>query len=356
MVETHDIVVVGGGQMGLSLGYYLRRAGADFVILDAQDGPGGAWRHGWDSLRLFSPAGYSSLPGWLMPPPDHAGYPTRDDVLDYLTRYEARYQLPIGRPVRVETVARAGERLEITTDKGRFAARHLVSATGTWSQPYIPPIGGRELFRGVQLHSAQYRQPQDHAGRNVLVVGGGNSGAQIMAEVAPVAHTLWVTLHDPVFLPDDVDGRVLFERAVARMKDGSGATPVGGIGDIVMVPPVKQARDRGDLVSVRPFARMTATGVVWPDGSEMAVDAVIWCTGFRPALAHLSALGVVEEDGRVLVENQRSLKLPQLWLAGYGDWTGPGSATLMGAARTARGIAGLLTEAVASGAPLTPTR
>ena len=107
MVETHDIVVIGGGQMGLALGYYLRRAGADFVILDAQDGPGGAWRHGWDSLRLFSPAGYSSLPGWLMPPPAQAGYPTRDDVLDYLTRYEARYQLPIRRPVRVETVARA---------------------------------------------------------------------------------------------------------------------------------------------------------------------------------------------------------------------------------------------------------
>jgi putative flavoprotein involved in K+ transport len=346
MVETHDIVVIGGGQMGLSLGYYLRRAGADFVILDAQSGPGGAWRHGWDSLRLFSPAGYSSLPGWLMPPPDHAGYPTRDDVLDYLTRYEARYQLPIRRPVRVETIARTGDQLEIVTDKGRLAARHLVSATGTWSHPHIPPIAGRDLFQGVQLHSAQYRQPQDYAGKTVLVVGGGNSGAQIMAEVAPVARALWVTLYDPVFLPDDVDGRVLFERAVARMKDGPSATPVGGIGDIVMVPPVKQARDRGDLTSVRPFARMTATGVVWPDGTEMAVDAIIWCTGFRPALAHLKALGVVEEDGRVLVENQRSLKLPQLWLAGYGDWTGPGSATLMGAARTARGIAASLAEAI----------
>ncbi|OAI45146.1 pyridine nucleotide-disulfide oxidoreductase [Rhizomicrobium sp. SCGC AG-212-E05] len=355
MVETYDIVVIGGGQMGLSLGYYLRRAGADFVILDAQNEPGGAWRHGWDSLRLFSPAGYSSLPGWLMPPPVHPGYPTRDDVLDYLSRYEARYQLPIRRPVRVETVERAGERLDIVTDKGRFSARCAVSATGTWSHPYIPPIAGRELFQGVRVHSAHYRQPQDYAGQNVLVVGGGNSGAQIMAEVAPVAHALWVTLHDPVFLPDDVDGRVLFERAVARMKDGPSATPVGGIGDIVMVPPVKQARDRGDLVSVRPFARMTATGVIWPDGSEMAVDAIIWCTGFRPALAHLEALGVVEDDGRALVENARSLKLPQLWLAGYGDWTGPGSATLMGAARTARGIAGSLAGAIASGAPLTPT-
>lgn len=337
-METHDIVIVGGGQMGLALGYYLHRAKADFLILDAEDGPGGAWRHGWDLLRLFSPAGYSSLPGWLMPPPDHDGYPTRDDVLGYLTRYEERYQLLVRRPVRVASVERAGDHLEIATGSARLAARQVVSATGTWSHPYSPDIPGRDQFQGTQVHSAHYVQPEDFAGQTVLVVGGGNSGAQIMAEVAPVARALWVTTHDPVFLPDDVDGRVLFERAVARMKAEPGETPVGGIGDIVMVPPVREARGRGDLTTVRPFVRMTATGVVWLDGSEMTVDAIIWCTGFRPALEHLRSLDSVEADGRVLVENQRSVKEPRLWLAGYGDWTGPGSATLMGAARTARDL------------------
>ena len=133
-----------------------------------------------------------------------------------------------------------------------------------------------------------------------------------MAEVAPVARALWVTTHDPLFLPDDVDGRALFERAVARMKAGPGETPAGGIGDIVMVPPVKEARDRGDLTTVRPFERMAATGVIWPDGAEMTVDAVIWCTGFRPALEHLRPLGLVEEDGRVLVEAHRWVKEPRL--------------------------------------------
>lgn len=346
-VETHDIIIIGGGQMGLSLGYYLRRASADFLILDSEDGPGGAWRHGWDSLRLFSPAGYSSMPGWLMPPPEHEGYPSRDDVLDYLTRYEERYQLPIQRPVRVESVERADPYLQVLTNKGQFAARFVVSATGTWSQPYIPDISGRDQFKGRQIHSAQYVRPEEFAGQTVLVVGGGNSGAQIMAEVAPLAHALWVTTHDPLFLPDDVDGRVLFERAVARMKAGPSDTPVGGIGDIVMVPPVRDARKRGDLSSVRPFDRLTSKGVVWPDGSEMPVDAIIWCTGFRPALRHLQALGVIEKDGRVLVDGQRSIKEPRLWLAGYGDWTGPGSATLMGAARTARDLASTLAKAVA---------
>ncbi len=340
--ERHDIIIIGGGQMGLALGYYLRRAGADFLILDAETGPGGAWRHGWDSLRLFSPAGYSSLPGWLMPPTTHKGYPTRDDVLAYLTNYEARYQLPIRRPVRVQAVERAGGDLELLTDQGRLAARQVVSATGTWSHPFIPDVPGRAQFRGRQVHSAHYVRPDDFAGQHVLVVGGGNSGAQIMAELAPIADARWLTLEEPKFLPDDVDGRVLFERAVARMKAGPGDAPVGGIGDIVMVPPVRAARARGDLVSVRPFTALTEAGAIWPDGRETPVDAIIWCTGFRPALDHLTPLGVIEADGRVRVANMQALKEPRLWLAGYGDWTAPGSATLMGAARTARDLAALL--------------
>jgi len=349
-MKTHDIVIVGGGQMGLSLGYYLRRSGADFVIVDSETGPGGAWRHGWDSLRLFSPARYSSLPGWLMPPPSHKGYPTRDDVLDYLSRYEERYKLPIQRPVRVETIRRSGAHLEVVTEDGPYFARFVVSATGTWSHSYVPEYPGHDLFEGTQVHSALYNRPEAYAGQSVLVVGGGNSGAQIMAEIAPIASATWVTTHDPLFLPDDVDGRVLFERAVARMKGPPDGEPVGGVGDIVMVPPVKAARDRGDLSSVRPFTRMTATGVVWPDGSETAVDAVIWCTGFKPALDHLQSLNVVEADGRVHVEDYRSIKEERLWMAGYGDWTGPGSATLMGAARTARDVSALLTSALAEAA------
>ena len=332
--------------MGLSLGYYLRRAGADFLILDAEDGPGGAWRHGWVSLRLFSPAGYSSLPGWLMPPPNHEGYPTRDDVLDYLACYEARYQLPVRRPVDVLAIERAHSHLTVVTSHDALTAKQVVSATGNWSHPYIPDIPGRDLFKGAKVHSAHYVQPDEYAGKTVLVVGGGNSGAQIIAEVAPVSRALWVTMQDPLFLPDDVDGRILFERAVARMKAGPSDTPVGGIGDIVMVSPVKEARDRGDLTSARPFERMTKNGVVWSDGSEMAVDAVIWCTGFRPALQHLTPLDVIKDSGRVEVDNQRAVKEPRLWLAGYGDWTGPGSATLMGAARTARDLTAQLLAAL----------
>ena len=345
-MTEHDIIIIGGGQMGLALGYYLRRAGADFLILDGEDGPGGAWRHGWDSLRLFSPAGYSSLPGWLMPPTEHGGFPTRDDVIAYLTRYEQRYEFRIERPVRVLKVSRTDKALIMRTDRGDYLARQVVSATGTWSEPYSPKIPGRDLFEGVQLHSAHYRSPDDFAGKTVLVVGGGNSGAQILAELSQVADATWVTLRDPLFLPDDVDGRVLFERATARLKAGPSAEPVGGIGDIVMVPPVRDARNRGVLGSVRPFTRMTRDGVVWEDGRESKVDAIIWCTGFGPALDHLRSLGIVGEEGRVEVDGQQAVAEPRLWLAGYGDWCGPGSATIMGAARTARDLADQLVSSL----------
>jgi hypothetical protein len=216
----------------------------------------------------------------------------------------------------------------------------VVSATGTWSNPFIPDYPGREQFAGVQLHSAHYSDPTPFAGQRVMIVGGGNSGAQILAEVSKVSETLWITQEPPAFLPDDVDGRVLFERATARWKaqqEGRNIDePAGGFGDIVMVPPVREARERGVLVAERPFVRFTETGVEWADGRREDLDAVIWCTGFRPALAHLSELGVIEADGKEAVEGTRPLKQPNLWLVPYGEWTGAASATLIGVTRTAR--------------------
>ena len=202
-----DIVVIGAGQAGLAVSYYLRRTSWSWIVLDGEVGPGAAWLHGWDSLRLFSPAEWSSLPGWPMPARAD-GTPTRDDVLDYFTAYEARYTLPIRRPVRVKAVHQDGDRLLVESDRGQYRARVVVSATGTWSKPYIPNYPGQQLFQGMQVHSADYRTPQLFAGQRVLILGGANSGAEILSEVSEVADATWVTLEPPHFLPDDVDGRV----------------------------------------------------------------------------------------------------------------------------------------------------
>ena len=334
-----DVAIIGGGQSALAVAYFLRRTGRSFVIIDAEAGPGGAWRHGWHSLRLFSPSTWSSIAGWMMPPVTD-GYPSRDNVLDYLREYEQRYQFPTARPYWVNAIERRDNRLLVKTDSLSWLARTVVSATGTWRHPFLPHYPGSETFTGQQVHSAHYVDAKPFAGKKVLVVGGGNSGAQILAEVSQVANATWVTPQPPQFLADDVDGRVLFERATERWKAQLAGTviaqPVGGLGDIVMVPPVAEARERGVLHSVRPFLRFTDTGVEWADGSQTPVDAVIWCTGFRPALGYLGSLGVCTADGRVAVEGTHSIQEPRLWLVGYGDWTGAASATLIGVTRTAR--------------------
>jgi glycine/D-amino acid oxidase-like deaminating enzyme len=331
-LERADVVVVGGGQAGLAAGYYLRRTGLSYAILDAGLRAGGAWTHAWESLTLFSPALWSSLPGHPMPGgPRH--YPSRDETIAYLEDYERRYGLPVHRPVRVTGLEAGSDALVVRTDRGDWRARAVISATGTWGNPFVPEYPGRERYRGEQLHSAEYRSPLAVSGARVLVVGGGNSAAQILAEVSQTAETIWVTLTPPRFLPDDVDGRVLFDRATALYRSGREAAAVPSLGDIVMVEPVRDARDRGALVARPPFQRFTETGIVWPDGASEAVDSVIWCTGFGADLAHLRSAVV---DGRVPTRGTRSVAEPRLWLHGYGNWTGYASATLVGAGRAAR--------------------
>ena len=343
---THDVVVVGGGQSALAAGYYLRRTSLDFVLLDDQPAPGGAWQHGWPSLRLFSPAQWSSLPGYLLPRDDvdaPDGYPSRDAVIRYLAEYERRYALPVERPVHVRGVHRDGAYFRLDTSAGDVRARAVVSATGSWSSPVIPSFPGQAEYRGTLLHSATYAGAAPYAGTRVIVVGGGNSGAQIVAELSAVARVTWATREPPTFLPDDVDGRVLFGQATARyraLQEGRTPEPARSLGDVVMVPSVRAARDRGALNAVPMFERFTPEGVVWPDGREERADVVIFATGFRPALEHLAPLGVLGANGRVAIarggSGTRSAREPMLWLLGYGEWTGFASATLIGVGRTAR--------------------
>ncbi|MGW7290292.1 ArsO family NAD(P)H-dependent flavin-containing monooxygenase [Streptomyces sp. NPDC054847] len=344
MTQSSDVLVVGGGQAGLAAGYHLRRLGVEFTVLDADTAPGGAWQHTGDSLRLFSPAAYSSLPGRIMPGRPGETYPDAGHVVDYLADYEKRYELPVQHGVRAQAVHRDGGRLRVETDAGDWSARAVVSATGTWSRPFLPAVPGRDIFTGRQLHTVAYRRPADFAGQRVVVVGGGNSGAQIAADLALAGIDLtWATQRPPRYLADDIDGRILFDVATARRRAlDEGRADSGGVaslGDIVAVPPVRAARDAG-LLAARPmFTRLTATGATWADGSHVEADTVIWCTGFRPALAHLAPLGLRGTRGHIPTEGTQAAGEPRLHLLGYGDWTGPASATLIGVGRAARDAA-----------------
>jgi putative flavoprotein involved in K+ transport len=353
-LDPLDVAVIGGGQSALAAAFHLRRTGLRWSLFDAQPAPGGAWRHGWESLKLFSPSRWSSLPGWIMPGGDEH-YPTRDEVAQYLGDYERRYEVPVRRPSRAIAISREEDGLvvQLAEPSGpkSVKARAVISATGTWEQPWIPPMPGRDRFGGLQLHSAQYRSPAPFAGKRVLVVGGGNSGAQILAELSKVARTTWVTYAPPTFLPDEVDGRVLFEQATARFNATQEGRPFqpANLGDIVVVPAVKEARERGALSSVRPFTTITPSGVVWTSGREEEIDAIVWATGYRPALDHLTSLDLVEQTGRVTLQGTRAAREPRLWMLGYGDWTGFASATLIGVGRTAKGAVEEIVQALGGG-------
>ncbi|MFL5990519.1 MAG: flavin-containing monooxygenase [Rubrobacteraceae bacterium] len=186
--EHFDTVIIGGGQAGLSVGYHLKKQGRPFVILDANERIGDSWRKRWDSLRLFTPARYDGLAGWRFPAPV-LSFPTKDEMADYLESYAARFDLPVRSGVKVESLFREGDRFVIASGGRRFEADHVVVATGSHQLPKVPPFAD-ELHPGiVQLHSSQYRHPSQLQEGAVLVVGAGNSGAEIAFEVPRIPHT-----------------------------------------------------------------------------------------------------------------------------------------------------------------------
>lgn len=337
MDNRFDVIVIGGGQSGLSMGYYLRRSGLSYIILDNQKEGGGAWVHTWKSLRLFSPAQWSSLPGMIMTGGSDY-YPTRDVAIEYLNFYETKYNLPIKRPVNVLNVTKEGDQFVVETSEGILNSKVLVSATGSFNNPFIPSIEGSSIFKGQVLHSSQYESPDDFIGKRVAIVGEGNSGAQILAEVSKVTGTIWITQKEPRFLPDHIDGRYLFDAATQMyeaQKMGKQYKPPS-LGDIVMIDSVKEARARKVLKSRRPFEKFTEDSLIWADGHEEKIEIVIYCTGFKASLKHLASLNVINEDGKAETEGTKSKKVEGLWFVGYGNWTGFASATLIGVGRSAK--------------------
>jgi thioredoxin reductase len=335
--KLYDNVIIGGGQAGLSVAYFLKRANLDYVILDEQQSSGGSWLHTWDSLKLFSPSTYSSLSGWQMPQTKNE-YPTKNEFIDYITAYEKRYDFPVQRNTIVKNVTKVDIYFKIETNQETIFSKTLVSATGTAKNPFIPHYPDSNLFEGQQLHSVDYKNTEDLENKKILVVGSGNSGAQILAEISKVAKTKWITLKDPVFLPKEIDGRYLFKQANERFFEGKKSPNQNqkvSLGDIVQIESVREGLDRNVFEDHRPFKAFFEDGVIWEDGTKENFDLVIWCTGFRANLNHLNSLNIIQNN-RIDTNETRSKKEPNLWLVGYGNWTGFASATIYGVGKTAR--------------------
>lgn len=339
-VRDVDVVVVGAGQAGLSAAYHLRRRGlapeTGFVVLDANPGPGGAWRHRWDSLTLGRAHHVHDLPGLALGEPDPSE-PASAVVERYYGDYERTFGLPVHRPAPVRAVTSphgpAG-RLHVESDAGTWRAGALVSATGTWDRPYWPHYPGRERFRGRQLHTHDFVSAHELGGRHVVVVGAGTSAVQHLLELAPVATTTWVTRRPPEFTRRPFDaawGRDVERRVEERVRRGMSPLSVVATTGLPLTEEYQRGIDAGVLVARPMFTEITEDGVRFADGSEVRADAILWATGFRASLGHLAPLRLREPGGGVRVEGTTVVRDPRVQLVGYGP-----SASTLGATRAGR--------------------
>jgi putative flavoprotein involved in K+ transport len=283
MTNPRDVIVIGGGQAGLALGYFLSRQSRDFTILEAGAEPAAAWRQRWDSLRLFTSARYSGLPGWAFPgDPDR--YPTRDDVTAYLTEYARRFELPVQLDSPVRSLRRVDGTYEATVGERTYQARQVVVATGPFQRPRVPPIAAG-LDPGVrQFHSSDYRSPADVPSAPVLVVGGGNSGFQIAEELAG-SHEVHLSIGSrQTPLPQRILGRDVFWYLDATgLIRKPAASRIGrrmsGKDTLVGSRPRVLRRRHG--VRLHPRAiDVQGAHVTFTDGATLRVGAVVWATGF----------------------------------------------------------------------------
>lgn len=338
-----EVVVVGAGQAGLSAAHHLRRRGLvpeeDFVVLDANPGPGGAWRHRWPSLTFGGAHGIHDLPGLPLGAPDPAE-PASAVVSRYYGEYERRFQLPVHRPVAVRRVEAESDDgpLEVVTDTGTWRTQLVINGTGTWDRPYWPYYPGRESFRGRQLHTHDFRSASVFRGRHVVVVGGGTSAVQFLLQLAEAgAGTTWVTRRPPQFTDREFDpdwGRDVERRVGERTRAGLPPASVVSATGLPLTAQYRAGIEAGILVSAGPLRAVTPEGVVLADGRDVRADAILWATGFRPALDHLAPLGLREPGGGIRTDGVRVLREPRVLLVGYGA-----SASTLGATRAGRAAA-----------------
>ena len=288
--NPYDVIVVGAGQAGLAAGYHLQKLGFSFLIVEAKAEVGGSWAEYYDSLKLFSPVEYSSLPGLSMSgKPEH--YPHRDEVVTYLKRYAEHFRFPIQLRAKITSVSKSAFGFCLLTQgKETLQARALISATGSFGKPFCPQILGQETFKGEVLHTSSYRSPDPFTGKRVVVVGAGNSAVQLGVELAQVAKVTLAVRRAPKFVPQAIFGRDIHFWSRLFFIDG---LPLGRWMTFKPKQPVlddgtyQQAIKEG-TVGVRPmFERFIPQGVQWSNGFTEAVDTIIFATGYLPHLDYL---------------------------------------------------------------------
>jgi putative flavoprotein involved in K+ transport len=349
-MEHHEVVVIGGGQAGLSVGYHLQRQGVPFVILDAFARIGDAWRHRWDSLRLFTPRRYDGLDG--LPFPGAANdFPTKDEMADYLETYARHFRLPVRTGARVERLTRDGDRYRIDVGGRRLEARQVVVAMSSY-QRGVRPAFAEDLDPAItQLHSVDYRRPSQLPPGDVLIVGAGNSGAEIAIDLVRSGRRVWISGRDVGQVPFPVQNstvrrlvlpilfRIVFHRILTV------GTPIGRRARPKLIKggmPLIRTRNR-DLAAagVARTARMAGVrdGVpLLADGTLLRASSVIWCTGFDMGHSWID-LPVFDAHGEPIQERGIVPGEPGLYFVGPHFLYSASSTMILGIGRDAQYVA-----------------
>ncbi len=342
-VLERDVLVIGAGQAGLSAAYYLQRRGLDFEVLDANDGPGGAWRHRPDSLTFGGAHGLHDLPGTPLGTPDPTE-PASAVVERYYGAYEREHDLPVRRPVRVREVVSDGAvvpdggtlpPLLVRTDAGDWRARVLISSTGTWDSPHWPYYPGRDSFAGRHVHTRDLRDESALAGLRVVVVGAGTSAVQLLLRLQGVAaSTTWVTRRPPQWTEQSFGtewGRAVEDSVNERTSAGLPPLSVVAATGLPLTAEYRAGIEAGALVLRGPLERIVPDGVVLAPGEHVAADVIVWATGYRASISHLAPLRLREPGGGIRTDGVHVLRDPRVLLVGYGA-----SASTIGATRAGR--------------------
>ena len=351
-VEQFETIVIGGGQAGLSVGYYLKKHGRSFVILDANERIGGSWRtRTWSSLRLFTPARYDGLPGWPFPASGWS-YPTARETADYLEAYAARFDLPVRSGITVERLTKDGDNYIVQCGGRRLEADCVVVATGFYGKPSVPGFASELDPRIVQLHSSEYRDPSQLRPDEVLLVGAGNSGADIAMEVSKT-HRTWLSGRDKGQVPIRIESRMArFVLPILWFLASHVLTVRTPIGRKVRphvlacgAPRIRVKTDDLDAAGVAQVPRTVGVSDGLPvleDGRAMDVANVIWCTGFRQDFSWIDV--PVFDDNSAPIHERGVASEPGLYFVGLDFLFAFTSENVGGVRRDARRIASRIEE------------